>query len=77
MKQQVEYLREDGKNKQHSNEMLTIVETDGNIKITSIDKRSKFERKVKVHSIIMKTYIIKYVQFYFGSTINFPPILNR
>ena len=39
LKQQVEYLREDGKNKHDPNEMLTIVETDGNIKISSSDRK--------------------------------------
>ena len=39
LKQQVEYLREDGKNKHDPNEMLTIVETDGNVKISSSDRK--------------------------------------
>ena len=39
LKQQVEYLREDGKNKHDPNEMLTIVETDGNIKMSSSDRK--------------------------------------
>ena len=41
LKQQVEYLREDGKNKRDHNERLTIVETDGNIKMSSSDVKGK------------------------------------
>ena len=46
MKQQVEYLREDGKTKTDPNGMLTIVESDRNIRRPSSSDHRKGNSKI-------------------------------